>query len=81
MTNKLTLSIKKETVEKAKRLSSKTGKSLSKIVQEHFDAIISKAEASNASVIQLSGALKKKASVNASWKEIKANHIQRKYGI
>lgn len=39
MTTKLTLSVKKEVVEKAKRLSAKNGKSVSKMVEEFLGAL------------------------------------------
>lgn len=39
MTTKLTLSIKAETIEKAKRMSIKRGKSLSKIVEEYLEDV------------------------------------------
>lgn len=39
MTTKLTLSIKKETVEKAKRISAQQGKSVSGVVQEYLDSL------------------------------------------
>ncbi len=39
MTNKLILSIKAETIEKAKQVSIKRGKSLSKIVEEYLEDI------------------------------------------
>lgn len=39
MTTKLTLSVKKETVEKAKRFSAKSGKSVSRMVEEYFESL------------------------------------------
>jgi acetolactate synthase regulatory subunit len=39
MAIKLTLSIKEETIERAKRISKKRGKSISKMVEEYFDNI------------------------------------------
>lgn len=42
MTTKLTLSLKAETIEKAKQVSRKRGKSLSKIVEEYLDDISGK---------------------------------------
>ncbi len=46
--SKLTLSIKQETVERAKRISKKRGKSISKIVEEYLDSIVEKEADSNA---------------------------------
>ena len=39
MTTKLTLSINEETVQRAKRISRKRGKSISKMVEEFLDSI------------------------------------------
>lgn len=47
MTTKLTLSIKEETVERAKRISRKRGKSISKMFEEYFDNIIEKENDAN----------------------------------
>lgn len=46
MTTKLTLSVKKETIEKAKRYSAKHGKSISKMVEEYLDGLLEKPEKS-----------------------------------
>jgi hypothetical protein len=42
MTTKLTLSIKEETVQRAKRISKKRGKSISKMFEEYLDSIVEK---------------------------------------
>lgn len=39
MTTKLTLSIKEETVERARRISRKRGKSISKMFEEYLNSI------------------------------------------
>ena len=44
MTTKLTLSINEETVRKAKRMSRKKGKSISKMVEEYLDSLSEKEE-------------------------------------
>jgi len=44
MTTKLTLSINEETVQRAKRISRKRGKSISKMVEEFLDSISEKEE-------------------------------------
>lgn len=44
---KLTLSINEETIQKAKRLSKRRGKSVSKIVEEYFNSIPDKKPAEN----------------------------------
>ena len=50
MTTKLTLSIEKETIEKAKRLSSKRGKSISKIVEDYLNTITEKEDIKGSAV-------------------------------
>jgi hypothetical protein len=42
MSTKLTLSVKEETVERAKRISKKRGKSISKMFEEYFDNVVEK---------------------------------------
>jgi hypothetical protein len=39
MTKKLTLSVNEKTIEKAKRISRKRGKSISKMIEEYLDSI------------------------------------------
>ncbi len=80
MTTKLTLSIEKKTIERAKILSSKTGKSISKMVEEYLNVIAAKGE--NVSAVEkLSGVLKNKAPENMDWKEVKANYLKKKYDL
>lgn len=81
MTTKLTLSIEQQTVERAKLLSAKSGKSLSKIVEEYLDSITTKATAKRSAVEQLEGILKQEHTDGKTWKEIKASYIKHKYGI
>ena len=52
MTTKLTLSIKKETVEKAKRISAKEGKSVSSMVQDYLDSLEDKPQLKGFAKIQ-----------------------------
>ena len=79
MTSKLTLSIEKKTIERAKMLSEKRGKSISKIVEEYLNSItgINKASA----VDKLSGALNGKVPADVAWKEVKENYLKKKYGV
>ncbi len=79
MTTKLTLSIEKVIIEKAKILSSKRGKSISKIVEEYLDSITAKEDESV--VEKYSGSLKKMVPADMDWKEVKANYLKNKYGV
>ena len=81
MTTKLTLSIEKKTVERAKILSSKTGKSISKMVEDYLNLIADKGAFNGSAVEKLSGILKNKVPENMDWKEVKANHLKKKYGV
>ena len=80
MTAKLTLSIDKETIERAKVLSSRRGKSISKMVEEYLDSIAKAEEMKGSAVEQLAGILKSKVPASADWKDVKANHLKKKYG-
>ena len=44
MTRKLTLSISEKTVQKAKRISRRRGKSISRMVEEYFNSIAERKE-------------------------------------
>lgn len=81
MTTKLTLSIEKDTIERAKILSHKTGKSISKIVEEYLNIVAAKGTINGSAVDKLSGVLKDKASENVDWKVTKANYLKKKYGL
>jgi uncharacterized protein DUF6364 len=81
MTTKLTLSIEKKTVERAKLLSARAGKSISKIVEEYLNELSGTAAIENSVVDKLSGSLKKAAPQNIQWKEVKANYLKKKYGL
>jgi hypothetical protein len=81
MTTKLTLSIEKKTIERAKILSSKRGKSISKIVEEYLNTITDKEENKRSAVKKLSGVLKNKVPGNISWKEVKSVYLRKKYGL
>jgi hypothetical protein len=81
MTRKLTLSINEQTVQKAKRISRKRGKSISKIVEEYLNSITEKEEQKESLVKKSSGVLKGKVSANLDWKKTKADYLKKKYGI
>lgn len=81
MTTKLTLSIEKETVERAKILSSRRGKSISKIVEEYLDKITAAENRKGSAVEKLSGALKNKVPATTSWKEVKTAYLKEKHGV
>ncbi len=80
MTVKLTLSIEQETIQHAKLLSAKTGKSISKMVEEYFNTI--EATTKNAGAVKkISGLLKDKAPADMKWKDVKAAYLKEKYGL
>ena len=81
MTTKLTLSIEKETIDRAKLLSSKRGKSISKMVEEYLDSITEKETKKPSAVKKLSGILKDKTPHSKDWKEIKADYLKQKHGV
>ncbi len=81
MTTKLTLSINEKTIERAKLVSRKRGKSLSKIVEEYLDSISEKETKKMSGVKKLSGILKNKVPADIDWKKIKAEHLSKKHGI
>ncbi len=80
MTAKLTLSIEEETIQRAKLLAAKTGKSISKMVEEYFNQLDVQA-ADKGAVKKISGLLKDKAPADMDWKDIKAAYLKEKYGI
>ena len=81
MTTKLTLSIEKKTIEKAKILSLKRGKSISKIVEDYLNSITEKEEKKGSAVEKLSGVLKNRVPVKEGWKEAKENYLKKKHGL
>jgi hypothetical protein len=81
MTTKLTLSIEKDTIEKARLLSSKTGRSISKMVEEYLNLLVMKGESEGSAVERLSGILKGKATEDIDWKSIKADYLNKKYDL
>jgi hypothetical protein len=81
MTTKLTLSIEKTTIERAKVLSAKTGKSISKMVEEYLNSIVEHGTTGGSAMDRLRGALKDKAPADMNWKEVKADYLKKKYAL
>ncbi len=67
MTTKLTLSIKEETVQRAKRISKKRGKSISKMFEEYLDSIVEKETDANPleAILKITKEHKSKVSIPA----------------
>lgn len=80
MTVKLTLSIEEDTVLRAKMLSAKTGKSISKIVEDYLNSLQSDDKQQSATK-KISGLLKDKFPADVDWKDIKAAYLKEKYGL
>ena len=82
MTRKLTLSINEKTVEKAKRISRKRGKSISKMVEEYLNSITEKEEQKASAVDKIKKIMKGRiTNKNLDWKKVKEEHLSKKYGI
>lgn len=81
MTRKLTLSINEKTVEKARRISRRRGKSISRMVEEYLDSISEKKDQGESLVKQSSGILKGRVPANLDWKTTKAGYLKKKYGL
>ncbi len=82
MTAKLTLSINEETIKRAKRISLRRGKSISKIVEEYFNSLPEKDEKEETAVDKIKKIMKGKVTnPGANWKKAKAEHLSQKYGI
>jgi len=71
MTTKLTLSIKKDTVEKGKRISKQRNKSISKLVEEFIESLPEKETKKKLSIRELSAMMSKNISLpkNLDYKE------------
>jgi len=82
MTRKLTLSINEKTVEKAKRISRKRGKSISKMVEEYLNSITEKEDQKESAVDKIKKIMKDRiTNKNLDWKKVKEEHLSKKYGI
>ena len=82
MTTKLTLSINEETVQRAKRISRKRGKSISKMVEEYLNAISDRDEQEKSVITKMDEILNGKiTNPQVDWKKEKAAHLKKKYGL
>jgi hypothetical protein len=82
MTRKLTLSIHEKTIEKAKRISRRRGKSISRMVEEYLNSISEKEGKQGSAVDEIKKIMKGKiANKNLDWKKVKEEHLSKKYGI
>lgn len=82
MTRKLTLSINEKTVLKARRISRKRGKSISRMVEEYLNSITEKDEQQKSAVDEIKRIMKGKITTkNLDWKKVKEEHLSKKYGI
>ncbi len=82
MTTKLTLSIDGEIIKKAKKISRRQGKSLSKIVEEYLIAISNKDAKKISAVERLNSILEGKiVKRDLDWKKEKGEYLKKKYGL
>ena len=82
MTTKLTLSINEETVRRAKLISRKKGKSISKMVEEYLDSLSDKEEQKESVMDKIDKILKGKiTNPNIDWKETRYQHLKKKYEL
>jgi len=82
MTTKLTLSINEETVERARRISRKRGKSISKMFEEYLNSLPEKDVAEETAIDKIKKIIKGKIiSPDADWKKVKEEQLINKYGI
>ncbi len=81
MITKLTLSIDDKVVKKAKEISRRKGKSLSRMIEEYLVSLDKKEDQRISSVKLLSGALKNKVPKDVDIKTTKSNYLKKKYGL
>jgi hypothetical protein len=81
MTTKLTLSIDKEVIEKAKDISRRRGKSLSRLIEEHLKTLADADLEKTSYVKAMSGALKGKIDPKLTVKEAKGKYLKAKHGV
>ena len=81
MATKLTLSINEKTVERAKRISLKRGKSISSMVEEFLNSITENEDNKESSVKRMSGILQNKIPVTLDWKKVKREYLNKKNGL
>lgn len=81
MATKLTLSIDKTVIERAKKISHQKGKSISKLVEEYLDSLSRKNESKSSTIQKLSGILRNKMPQNVAWKKEKMSYLKKRYGL
>ncbi len=82
MTTKLTLSIKQEIVERARRISRKRGKSISKMFEEYLTSLPEKDVAEETAVDKIKKIIEGKIiNPDADWKKVKEEKLINKYGV
>ena len=82
MTTKLTLSINQEIVERAKRISRKRGKSISKMFEEYLSSLPEKDVAEETAVDKIKKIIKGKIiNADADWKKVKEEQLINKHGV
>lgn len=80
MTSKLTLSIDEEKIKQIKRYAKQKGISVSKFLEKQIDAIIAEKPKKKLDASKLLGAFGN-AEEPFDWKEIKTEHLLKKYGL
>jgi hypothetical protein len=80
MTTKLTLSIDEEKVKKAKRLSKKRGRSVSKLFEDFIDDAEKKEQKADFDINKIIGAFGK-ASKNFNADRVRWNYLKEKHGL
>ena len=80
MTTKLTLSIDEEKVKKIKHYSKMNGISVSKFFEQHIDTVTSTKKKKQKDVSKLLGAFGN-VKEPFDWKEVKTEHLIKKYGL
>ncbi|WP_018616386.1 DUF6364 family protein [Segetibacter koreensis] len=82
MTVKLTLSINEEIVRKAKRISFRRGKSVSKLIEEYINSLPEKDDAEENAVDKIKKIMQGKVTEpQVDWKKAKEEGLNGKYGI
>ncbi len=81
MTTKLTLSMDKDVIERAKDASSRRGKSLSKVIEEYLKTFAAADVQKTSYVKSMSGVLKGKVNPKLSLKEAKGRYLKAKHGL
>jgi hypothetical protein len=79
MAVKLTLSINEKTVQRAKRISLKRGKSISSMVEEYLNSITEQDDKKESSVKKMSGILQNKIPATLDWKKSKEEYLNKKH--